>query len=124
MSTSLLVAAGGALGALLRYAVSGLALRVLGSSFPWGTLVVNLSGCLLIGLAWGFAEESGLSPAVRIFFMTGVLGAYTTFSTFGIETVNLFRDGALGLVLVNVLASNFVGFAAVAAGLFIARAAA
>lgn len=117
----LLIGAGGAAGALLRYAVSGLAYRFLGETFPWGTLVVNVLGCFLIGLLWAGAERTALSPALHVFVFTGVLGAFTTFSTYGLETFNLFRDGEIVLGLVNFLASNMIGFGAVILGFLVAR---
>lgn len=121
MHAILLVGAGGAIGAVLRYAVSGVTCRIWGASFPWGTLVVNVLGCLLIGLAWALAEETSVSPAARIFFLTGILGAFTTFSTFGLETINLIRDGEIALGMANVMASNLSGLLAVILGFFAAR---
>ena len=91
----LLVMAGGSIGALSRYAVSVWAARLLGTRFPWGTLTVNLAGCFLIGLAFALAERGFniMNPSMRLFFVTGYLGALTTFSTFGLETVNSLREG-------------------------------
>ncbi len=118
----LLIGAGGAAGALLRYALSGLAYRFLGETFPWGTLIVNVLGCFLIGLLWAVAERVPLSSTFHVFVFTGVLGAFTTFSTYGLETFNLLRDGEIILALGNFLASNVIGIGAVIAGFFIARA--
>ena len=89
----LLVMAGGSIGALSRYGVSLVAAQLLGTKFPWGTLIVNLSGCFLIGLAFTLAERglSIMNPSIRLFFITGFFGALTTFSTFGLETVNSMR---------------------------------
>jgi fluoride exporter len=118
----LLVGAGGFLGAALRYGVALLALRLLPSTFPYGTLVVNVTGCFTIGLlaAWFDLRAAGLAP--RLFWTTGVLGGYTTFSAFGYETLALLRQGDLGAALVNVGAQVAVGLLAVWAGLTIARA--
>ncbi len=121
MNTILLVGGGGAIGALLRYVVSGLAYRYLGPTFPWGTLVANVLGCFFIGIIWAVTEESSVPPSARLFLLTGVLGAFTTFSTFGMETINLLRDGELGLALTNVLFSNVAGLLAVVLGLFLTR---
>lgn len=121
MQKLLLIGAGGAAGALLRYALSGLAHRVLGETFPWGTLIVNIMGCFLIGLLWALAERVPLSAALHVFLFTGILGAFTTFSTYGLETFNLLRDGELMFGLINILASNLLGVASVIAGFFIAR---
>lgn len=121
MQKLLLIGAGGAAGALLRYALSGLAYRFLGETFPWGTLIVNVLGCFVIGLLWAVVERTPISPALHVFVFTGVLGAFTTFSTYGLETFNLIRDGEIMLGLGNFLASNLVGIGAVIAGFFIAR---
>ena len=121
MQNIALIGAGGAIGALLRYGLSGLTHRWLGETFPWGTLTVNLVGCLFIGLLWAISERSPMTPAVRIFLLTGTLGAFTTFSTFGLETFNLLRDGEIALAVGNVLAHNVIGLAAVIAGFFLAR---
>ena len=119
-----LIASGGAVGALLRFAVSGVVGRFAGGGFPSGTLAFNLLGCLLIGVVWGLSERVTLHANVYVFLLTGLLGAFTTFSTFGVETVNLFRAGELLYASAYVLASNAAGFLAVAAGMFIARTAA
>ncbi len=93
----LLVMLGGSLGALSRYAVSLLAVKLFGVKFPWGTLIVNLSGCFLIGLAfaWGERGLGIMNPSIRLFFITGYLGALTTFSSFGLETVIPFQGGQI-----------------------------
>ncbi len=117
----LAIAAGGALGAVLRYAVSGLAYNLFGESFPWGTLSVNLIGCLLIGFLWQTFENSALSPQMRALIFVGGLGAFTTFSTYGLESMNLLRDGQVRLSLLNVLGSNALGLLAVFLGVILAR---
>ena len=117
----LLLAAGGALGTILRYSLSGAAYRVLGGVFPWGTLVVNLAGSLLIGLLWGFFEIENLSSNARNFIFIGVLGGFTTFSTFALESFNLFREGELKLAAANVLVSNILGVALVFVGILLSR---
>jgi CrcB protein len=118
----LMVAVGGCLGALARYGVGLLAARLWGTGFPWGTLIVNLVGCLLIGLAFGLAGRSNLmSPQARLFFVTGFLGALTTFSSYAIETVNAAGAGQLGVVALNVAANNVAGLALAIAGLWASR---
>lgn len=90
------VASGGALGSLGRFWLSGLVASRVGETFPWGTLVVNVTGSFLIGLlAAGTGPEGRLlfSPGFRLFFMIGVCGGYTTFSSFSLQTLNLLRDG-------------------------------
>jgi CrcB protein len=115
------IALGGGLGAVLRYVVSGLAHRLLGSGFPWGTFAVNVVGCLLIGALGAVSERLAWAPGLRSFVFIGMLGAFTTFSTFGLETFNLLRDGEYKLGILNVLGSNVLGIAAVVVGFMLAR---
>jgi fluoride exporter len=118
----LFVMFGGSLGALCRYGVSLLAASLLGSRFPWGTLIVNLAGCFLIGLSFALAERSSfMNPSVRLFFVTGYLGALTTFSTFALETVNSIRGGTLLVTGMNILSNNVVGCALVFLGMWVGR---
>lgn len=109
MQKILLICLGGAVGALLRYFVSQVISQRFFGSFPFGTLVVNLSGCLIIGLLWGFSEIVIIPPSFRIFVFIGMLGAFTTFSTFALENFHLLRDGEYLLFSVNVLVSNIAG---------------
>ena len=110
----LLIAAGGAVGAVLRYGVTGVVQRAAGGSFPLGTLVANVSGCLCIGLLAGlFAGPYLVREEYRSFVLIGVLGAFTTFSTFGLETFNLVNEREYALAALNVLLSNVLGLAAV-----------
>jgi CrcB protein len=118
---ALYVALGAALGALARYFLGGWVAGATGSAFPWGTLVVNLLGCLVVGLAWGVAERALWAPPLRTFFFIGVLGAFTTFSTFGLETVNLLRDAEYVRALGYALGSNLGGLFLVWLGLALIR---
>jgi CrcB protein len=120
MQQLLMVAVGGACGALLRYGLSGLTHRYLDAAFPWGTLVVNLTGCFAIGFLWALYERAPFARLHPLVF-TGVLGAFTTFSTFGFETFQLLRDGEVGRGLANVAASTLGGLALVFAGFVAAR---
>ncbi len=122
MSTWFAILLGGGLGALSRYFISGWAYRLLGGRFPWGTLVVNLIGCFLIGALWELAQRAAITPAARMFVFMGALGGFTTFSTFGIETVNLLRDGEFATAALNVAVSNIAGIGLVIAGILAARA--
>lgn len=116
VSVLLAVACGGASGALVRYALSGWMFK----RFPLGTLVVNLAGCLLIGLIVGSLQHRDwLSPSARHFLVMGGLGSLTTFSTFGYQSVQLWVDGDYGLATANVLTNVCIGFAAVAIGLWL-----
>jgi CrcB protein len=87
---------GSAIGGMFRYGLSGMVARHLGETFPLGTLVVNITGCFVIGLFAGLTGTEGrllVSPPLRQFVMLGVLGGYTTFSSFGLQTLNLAREG-------------------------------
>jgi CrcB protein len=119
----LLVMLGGSLGALSRYGVSLLAIKLFGTKFPWGTLIVNLSGCFLIGLAfaWGERGLGIMNPSIRLFFITGYLGALTTFSTFGLETVTSYQGRQFLVSIANILANNVVGIALVFLGMVAGR---
>jgi len=110
-----LVGAGGALGAMARYGVGGLVHRNAAlASFPFGTLAVNLLGCLLIGLGAGLADaRQAFSPEARLFLFVGVLGGFTTFSSFGYETMALLRDHEILRAGLNVGVNVFAGLALV-----------
>lgn len=117
----ILVLFGGALGTLGRYYLSAWPHKNLEILFPWGTLLVNALGGFIIGLAWGMVESLNLSPNIRTFFFIGILGGFTTFSTYALETLNLFREGNFKLALINVLANNFAALLLVFAGFIISR---
>lgn len=119
-----LIALGGALGALARYLAGGAVHRLFPAvAFPVGTLAVNVLGCLLIGFLGGLAEaRHGMGPEARGFLLVGLLGGFTTFSSFGYETLALARDAEMGRALLNVAASVVLGLAAVWAGNALARA--
>ena len=119
-----LVALGGALGSVLRFLGAGAAHRLLPDLlFPVGTLVVNVTGSLVIGLVGGLAESrSVLVPDLRVFLFTGVLGGFTTFSAFAFESLGLALDGAWWRFVLNVVAQIVLGLGAAAAGYFAGRA--
>lgn len=120
MSKVVAIMIGGAIGAVVRYLVTLSSTRVFGSGFAWGTLFVNVAGCLMIGFALGIAQVRGMDEHLRLFFVTGFLGALTTFSTYSFETVQHARDGAIMASAVNIMANNVLGFAATYAGYFMA----
>ncbi len=117
----LLIGLGGAIGALGRYFVSGVAHKVFAHGFPWGTLSVNLIGSLIIGVLWGLLEGMTVAEELKLFIFMGVLGAFTTFSTFSLENFNLIREGQWQMVLVNVGVSVVVGIGLVFAGYYAAK---
>ncbi|MGB5304454.1 MAG: fluoride efflux transporter CrcB [Gemmatimonadota bacterium] len=116
------VALGGALGALARYGISGWVYDRMGESFPWGTLVVNLVGCLALGLVIRWLQVSAVSPEVRPFLTIGVLGAFTTFSTFSYETVALLQEGQWLRAGLYMGGSVVLGLIAMVAGMALATA--
>lgn len=117
------IGAAGFLGAIARYEVEGWISSRSAGAFPWGTLAVNASGCFVLGLLFTLFTERFLPhPTLRSALTIGFLGAYTTFSTFSLETVRLVEDGALGLAAANVIGSLSLGIAAVYGGIFVGRA--
>ena len=122
MTQMLAIAAGGAIGALLRYWTSIAVHGRLGMAFPYGTLAVNVLGSLLMGFLYiWLIDRMAAGPALRAFLLVGVLGAFTTFSTFSMETLNLLEAGHPGKALANVLVSVLVCVTAAALGVFAAR---
>ena len=108
MLTYLYIAIGGAVGTVGRYALSSSVARTTQEVFPWGTLVVNISGCFVIGLFAMLTGPDGrimVAPDFRQFFMVGICGGYTTFSSFSLQTLALARDGDMTRAAANVLGS-------------------
>jgi len=118
MRQIIIVGLGGFAGSVLRYLVSGWIQRLSDTPlFPYGTLSVNVLGCLAIGLLGGWADNAGLlSPSGRLFLLIGVLGGFTTFSTFGYETMAMLRDKAMVGAFLYVGLHLLLGFGAVALG--------
>ncbi len=117
MNSLLLVAAGGALGALCRYLTGMFASAAFGPFFPMGTLIVNVLGCFVIGSVYA----SGPSGLLGDFVLQGFCGALTTFSTFSLDSFRLFQQGYVGKGVANVLLNMVLGLAAAASGLFLFR---
>jgi CrcB protein len=122
MVHALIVGFGSFLGGMARFGLSGLVHRHVAGAFPWGTLAVNVLGCLLIGgLLYLVEDRSMLGPSTRMFVMMGLLGGFTTFSTFGYETLELLRDRAYELAALNVAGNVVLGLAAVWIGRVLPR---
>ena len=118
----LLVAAGGATGSVMRYLVGQWSIRLLGPSYPWGTLIVNVLGSFAIGLlAELVARKLNASPEMRLLLVTGFLGGFTTFSAFSLDALVLFERGATGAAVAYILGSVGISLAAGMGGLALGR---
>ena len=121
MSGFLWVAAGGALGSVTRHAMNLGITRVAGPGFPWGILLINGLGCLVMGMVAAGLLRLPLPDAVRLFLATGFLGGFTTFSAFALDTMKLVQSGQSGLAAVYVLASVALSLSAVFLGFLLMR---
>jgi len=122
MNQFVLVCAGGAIGTGARYLLTAWTLEVLGPAFPWGTLAVNAIGSFLLAIVmYAGVEASALSPTMRLTLGTGVMGGFTTYSTFSYETMRYLQTDSWGLAIANVLANVLVCLAACMAGWAAAR---
>lgn len=118
----LFIAIAGALGALSRYGISGLSYRIFGGNFPYGTFIVNIIGCLLLGFIMRTSTATTLIPETwRIPIAVGFLGALTTFSTFSYETIKLIESGSILFSLLNIAANLIIGLLATIAGIIISK---
>src|ERR1700686_2361900 len=118
----LLVFIGGGLGATLRHLVNVVSARAFGTAFPYGTFIINISGSIVMGLIAGYLAFKGeASQPWRLFLMTGVLGGYTTFSAFSLDTALLYERGATGLALFYVLGSVVLSIVGLFGGLALVR---
>jgi fluoride exporter len=120
MHPIVLVGVGGFIGAVLRYLMSGLVQNLTRSvAFPHGTLAVNITGCFLMGVFSHLLEsQAGLTAEMRLFLMVGLLGSFTTYSTFSHETLNLLQNHGLSLALINIGTHIILGLSAVLLGRF------
>jgi len=117
-----LVGLGGGIGSIARYCITSWAQTLLGTTFPWGTAVVNIGGCFLIGFLITFGMElSSWSEETRLLLITGFLGGLTTFSTFGYETTHAFLERSIALAVGNIALNLVAGLLAVALGMAVAR---
>lgn len=122
MEKVLIIACGGAAGTLCRYWLSGAVQRLMGSAFPFGTVAVNMLGCLFFGAVWGFVENRvGMGDQFRLLALTGFMGAFTTFSTYMFETASLVKVGQLALAGLNVAGQSVAGLVFVLVGLALGR---
>jgi CrcB protein len=122
MQKVLLIGLAGLVGTVGRYAMSGIIARRFGETFPAGTLVVNLLGCLLAGFLFYLMQERFLvNQTLRTVIMIGFLGGFTTFSSFGLQTFTLLRDGEFWFAAVNIVGSNLLGLLMVWAGYALAK---
>jgi CrcB protein len=118
----LLVFVGGGLGATLRHLINLTCTRCLGTGFPWGTFLINISGSTVMGLIAGYLAFKGeASQPWRLFLMTGILGGYTTFSAYSLDAALLYERGELGLAALYVTGSVVLSIAGLFAGLAVVR---
>lgn len=122
MQKTILIGLAGLAGTLVRYWLSGVVARQYGETFPWGTMAVNLIGCLAAGAIFYLTEERFvLNPTLRTVILIGLLGGFTTFSSYGLQTFALLRDGEFGLATLNVVTSNVLGILMVWIGYSVSR---
>lgn len=121
MENLIAIGLGGFIGSVLRYQISLWSKGALGSHFPFGTIIVNVSGCFLIGLIMALAAKNpGFSPLLKNFITIGFLGALTTFSTFSFETITHFEQGDFTVAGLNILLNVSVSIVAVIIGAYVA----
>ena len=121
MKLVLLIGLGGFIGAISRYLLSLLIQNKFFSTFPYGTLGVNILGCFLIGIVYALSDRGNVTQEWRLFLATGVLGGFTTFSSFSNETVGMLRDSQYGNALLYVGLSLFIGLLATIGGIFLIK---
>ncbi len=115
------VGIGGSIGAILRYLIFIFFEKSNSHGFPWATLVVNLAGAFLIGFLWGAFTKYYVAPGYRLFIFVGILGSFTTFSTFAFDIFSLAREGSLKYIFTYILATNIIGISLAFAGYYISK---
>ncbi len=121
MKIILAIGTGSFLGGISRYLLSQFVQAKFMSTFPFGTFVVNILGCFLIGIVFGFADRNAMSQEWRLFLATGLLGGFTTFSAFSNETIGMIRDGQFGYAIAYLALSVFIGLLATFSGIVITK---
>jgi len=121
MNKILFVALGGAIGSSLRFFLSALIPKVLGRIFLWGTFSVNIIGSLLIGIMWAYFENNLSNYNLKLFLVVGLLGGFTTFSSFSLETINLFKTEGIRIALLYIFSTNIFGILAAFGGYYISK---
>ncbi len=117
----LAVALGGSIGAVIRFLIFTYYDKLSNQSFPWATLAVNLVGSFLIGLLWGIFDRVYITPGIRLFIFIGILGSFTTFSTFAFEVFNMSKEGEIKNMIIYIIATNIFGIALAFAGYYLSK---
>ncbi len=121
MSKLLLVALGGAIGSSFRYLLAEAIPKSTDHSFIWGTLSVNIIGALLIGILWAYFDNNTQNFGLKLFLLVGILGGFTTFSSFALENINLFRNGDIRIAFLYIFGTNIFGLLAAFGGYYISK---
>lgn len=122
MKLILMIGIGGFIGTVCRYLLSLFVQNKFLSTFPFGTMSVNIIGCFLIGIIYALSDRGNISVEWRLFIATGILGGFTTFSSFSNETVGMLRDSQYGYAFLYVLSTVIIGILATFAGIFLIKA--
>ena len=121
MKIIMVIGIGSCLGGIFRYLLSQFIQNKFLSAFPYGTMTINIIGCFLIGVVFAFSERGNFTMEWRLFLATGLLGGFTTFSSFSLETVSLLRGGQLWHAFIYILCSVVIGLLATFAGIFLIK---
>jgi CrcB protein len=117
----LVLALGGGIGTLLRVLIYYFAEKQLSNEMPYGTILVNVIGSLVIGLLWGIFEKNGVPPTVKAFMFIGILGGFTTFTTFALDSFNILQQGKIMVFGIYFILNNFLGISACFIGYYITK---
>jgi CrcB protein len=117
----LLVALGGAIGSSFRYLLAAAIPRIIGKIFLWGTFSVNVIGSILIGILWAYFENEATSFNLKLFLVVGILGGFTTFSSFALESINLFKSQDVRMALFYIFATNIFGLFGAIGGYYLSK---